>query len=684
MDEISEVVAIDFAREVVFDKDEMLVDPLEVLDICSSLVKVTTSSSGNKFENNGTQKCMLAHASVKEFLIANKFDRDRGTLYCLPQDYCHGKLARANIGYILQLPPEIYDANSHFHPDFDPQGVTRKFKLLDRSLDWVSHYELASEPDQDLERSVLKLKDSTEALHYWLYAHWRRGHNRRHRIGHGEDLLSYAMRLRADRLIRCLLNNGLNVNGETDNDGTTYLHLAVQREDPTSTRILLENGANVNAMKRRSEVGVRLYLDTPLHQAARRGNQELVRLLLAYDAKVDIKESCGTPLCAVTRWLTDGAYEMVELLLEHGASVNARGEEESALLLAASKNHEVGPQLVRLLLQHGAVVNDQGAELFHIAVKREPGVALLLMQTLLSLNSETIILTPDLLSSLMQVAVSKVGHLKVVQFLMQRGVDINEQGKGSLLQMALSVHRNYEIVKFLLENGTYTKASLSQQTLLTVLWGEWGVDAWMDSYIDFFPALMNHKVFYDAFTQQEGIYWLLYRICYWKHKSEGLPIIRMILQSAVKLNSTFSLPEISKYHPLFRVIILSNYDELLGLLWAHGATVDAKESSSALSTPVPVGVPPGVGWSSISALQYAVEDRRLDIISFLLDRGFDVESDIQNLSLVELNLFMGDSADIMLKLRDVFKRYGYGVNCVEKARFNPKVRKECLQIYRLE
>jgi hypothetical protein len=41
--EVAEVVAIDVARDLAFDRDKVLEDLLEVLDICLSLVTITTN-----------------------------------------------------------------------------------------------------------------------------------------------------------------------------------------------------------------------------------------------------------------------------------------------------------------------------------------------------------------------------------------------------------------------------------------------------------------------------------------------------------------------------------------------------------------------------------------------------------------------------------------------------------------
>jgi hypothetical protein len=49
VEEIAEVVAIDVARDPAFDRDEVLDDPLEALNICSSLVTITTNEAYRKF-----------------------------------------------------------------------------------------------------------------------------------------------------------------------------------------------------------------------------------------------------------------------------------------------------------------------------------------------------------------------------------------------------------------------------------------------------------------------------------------------------------------------------------------------------------------------------------------------------------------------------------------------------------
>jgi hypothetical protein len=50
VDKVAEVIAIDVARDPAFDREEVLEDPLEALDICSSLVTIKTDDSNRRLE----------------------------------------------------------------------------------------------------------------------------------------------------------------------------------------------------------------------------------------------------------------------------------------------------------------------------------------------------------------------------------------------------------------------------------------------------------------------------------------------------------------------------------------------------------------------------------------------------------------------------------------------------------
>lgn len=61
--------------------------------------------------------------------------------------------------------------------------------------------------------------------------------------------------------------------------GETPLHLAARANQTDIVRVLLRNGAQVNAKARENQ--------TPLHIASRLGNSDIVTLLLQHGAAVD-------------------------------------------------------------------------------------------------------------------------------------------------------------------------------------------------------------------------------------------------------------------------------------------------------------------------------------------------------------------------------------------------------------
>jgi hypothetical protein len=93
---------------------------------------------------------------------------------------------------------------------------------------------------------------------------------------------------------------------------------------------------------------------TPLHRAARDGDQAAVTTLLQQGAQVDAA-STASGVTALIVAATAGHESIVDILLDAGAAVNATDAVDgTALMYAASKGY-VG--IVNKLLHHGAAVN---------------------------------------------------------------------------------------------------------------------------------------------------------------------------------------------------------------------------------------------------------------------------------------------------------------------------------------
>jgi ankyrin repeat protein len=81
----------------------------------------------------------------------------------------------------------------------------------------------------------------------------------------------------------------------TEWDNATLLHDAVQHNHPELTQLLLEDGADPNAV---TKDGL-----TPLHMAAMNGDIQIAQMLLSHGAKINARDAKGwTPLDRAEKW----------------------------------------------------------------------------------------------------------------------------------------------------------------------------------------------------------------------------------------------------------------------------------------------------------------------------------------------------------------------------------------------
>lgn len=141
---------------------------------------------------------------------------------------------------------------------------------------------------------------------------------------------------------QALIQQGLDVNAHQAS-GVTALHWAAHWDDLGTAESLIGKGANVNAA---DDTGV-----TPLMLACINGSASMVDRLLKAGALPNVGQETAVMAAART-----GNVDVMKLLLAHGGDVNAKESErgQTALMWAASEKH---PDLVRLLLEKGADVH---------------------------------------------------------------------------------------------------------------------------------------------------------------------------------------------------------------------------------------------------------------------------------------------------------------------------------------
>jgi ankyrin repeat protein len=148
------------------------------------------------------------------------------------------------------------------------------------------------------------------------------------------DLFEAAAVGDVDRLEQ-LVRSGADPNAWS-NDGFTALHLAAFFGQPEAARLLIERGANLEAVARNIRFAAGAH---PLHSAVAAQDIEISRLLLEAGADPNSTQHGGfTPLLEAAQ-LADA--DMVDLLLGHGADPRARLEDgRSAVDLAEQAGRE--------------------------------------------------------------------------------------------------------------------------------------------------------------------------------------------------------------------------------------------------------------------------------------------------------------------------------------------------------
>lgn len=121
------------------------------------------------------------------------------------------------------------------------------------------------------------------------------------------------------------------------------MHEAALKGHVDVVKVLLARQAKVDAA---NDSGA-----TPLHDAATTGKLEIARMLIGKGAPVNLKdkETGATPLHQAASW---GHLEVVELLLEKGAELNAANKEGLTAMGAAAANNHVA--IVSYLKSRGA------------------------------------------------------------------------------------------------------------------------------------------------------------------------------------------------------------------------------------------------------------------------------------------------------------------------------------------
>ena len=105
------------------------------------------------------------------------------------------------------------------------------------------------------------------------------------------------------------------------------------------------------------------YHETALHVAARKGSEDMVRLLLDHGAELDPLADTGPPRTPLVHAAEYGGLETVAVLVEHGADPNHPSLTGETPLGVASGRHSGNTDIIRYLLDRGADPDGLGADI---------------------------------------------------------------------------------------------------------------------------------------------------------------------------------------------------------------------------------------------------------------------------------------------------------------------------------
>jgi ankyrin repeat protein len=151
--------------------------------------------------------------------------------------------------------------------------------------------------------------------------------------------------------IRVILESNPTIVNAENNEGLTLLGFAAHYGNKDVVQVLLEHGADVNAVSH-SKVTY-IPSNTALHAAiAGQRNMEVIYLLLANHAQTHLFDSNGHTSLHTAAFHDDN-IELIRLLLEHGANVNAKIEGGDTAMSVAIKQGNTN--VVEFLRQCGAL-----------------------------------------------------------------------------------------------------------------------------------------------------------------------------------------------------------------------------------------------------------------------------------------------------------------------------------------
>ncbi|XP_070579660.1 transient receptor potential cation channel subfamily A member 1-like [Ptychodera flava] len=261
--------------------------------------------------------------------------------------------------------------------------------------------------------------------------------------------LHHAAHYDRTEVVEELILRGADINIRAEEDDVTPLHLAIKYRNLETVKLLMKYDA---ATYTRDRNGL-----TPLHLSARRGYEEITRILLV-EGKADPNARDNDKLTPLHQAAIQGNLAVCRLLVEHGADCRAKEINDiTPLMLAATEGHL---EIIKLLMgtalmarislvEYMSYADNEGNTALHLAVANG---SIECAELFLEHRAFVDIRKGNLFTSLHIAAVG--GYVDMADMLLKRGASINARDAEQMTPLhRAAMYDRVEMINFLLSKG---------------------------------------------------------------------------------------------------------------------------------------------------------------------------------------------------------------------------------------
>ncbi|KKZ62260.1 hypothetical protein EMCG_00427 [[Emmonsia] crescens] len=363
-------------------------------------------------------------------------------------------------------------------------------------------------------------------------------------------------------------------------------------------------------------------LSTPLHLAASRGHTRVLQLLLEEDAEVDLKDANGRTAFMVAA--NAGHAEAVKILLDNNCKINTRATDQMTALHVATKNGD--HEIVSLLLFYGVDIEAKDVNMMTAIHHACEGGHVAIVELLINHKANIEAVGEHQKTPLICSAAN--GHFTTTDLLLRKKAisrSKDEHGMNALHWAAFNGHT--EIVGLLLQKkGSMGSQNLQGRTALHL--------ATMNKQFAVVEFLLRKKAPFEARCHQG--FTALHYAC----SSMYVDLVRLLLAAGADIEAQVGDHQ---HRPIHLAVSLGSL-ELTKFLCEKGVSVDAPDSDSTGRRALSIACRSGNLEIAQELLRFGAQSRILLPGNILEDSPICIASKMGHASVVSLLLGNGSSA----------------------------------------